>query len=152
MDLVFKLAEQKEEGVEDVTVDEWRQSGVSLFGVCSLFSKRGRPQSRSLISSANSKGGFVAVQPKSDPLPSSASKTSLPLSSASRSLSPTSPSSPSSVLHNTMIMVHPASFSSLDLLLDVNDMQVGMRPRSCFAATVLQRSLWLLLIQRGCRE
>jgi hypothetical protein len=129
MDLVFKLAEQKEEGVEDVTVDEWRQSGVSLFGVCSLFSKRGRPQSRSLISSAGSKGGLVAVQPKSDPVLSSASAPSLPQSSASRSLSPTSPSSPS-VVHNTMIMVHPASFSSLDLLLDVNDMQVRLRPRS----------------------
>jgi hypothetical protein len=27
-----------------------------------------------------------------------------------------------------MIMVHPASFSSLDLLLDVNDMQVRTMP------------------------
>ena len=34
------------------------------------------------------------------------------------------------MVHNTMIMVHPASFSSLDLLLDVNDMQVRLRPRS----------------------
>ena len=82
MDLVFRLAEQKEEGVEDVTVDEWRQSGVSLFGVCSLFSKRGRPPPRPLISASSGKG-LIASLPKVDsaPLPSA--------SSASRPLSPT---------------------------------------------------------------
>jgi hypothetical protein len=122
MDLVFKLAEQKEEGVEDVTVDEWRQSGVSLFGVCSLFSKRSRPPPRPLISASNTKGGLNAAFPKADSLPATAPLPSV--SSTGRPLSPTSPTSSSSLQHSTVIMVHPASFSSLDLLLDVNDMQV----------------------------
>ena len=123
MEFVFKLAEQKEEGVEDVTVDEWRQSGVSLFGVCSLFSKRARPPPRPLISASKGKGAPAASLSKTDTFPASA-----PFQSASRSLSPTSPSSPAPVQHSTMIMVHPASFSSLDLLLDVNDMQVRTVP------------------------
>jgi hypothetical protein len=121
MDLVFKLAKQEEEGVEDVTVDEWRQSGVSLFGVCSLFSKRKRPPPRLLISTSNGKGVGGVLPPKVDSSPA----TELPHStSTSGSLCPMLPSSPSSVQYSAIIMVHPASFSSLDLLLDVNDMQV----------------------------
>ena len=132
MELVFKLAEQKEEGVEDVTVDEWRQSGVSLFGVCSLFSKRGRPPPRPLISAHKGKGGSNAdTLPASNLLPS--------VSSAPGSLSPTLSSAPASVQHSTMILVHPASFSSLDLLLDVNDMQVPTQSRSCRSIVTSER-------------
>jgi hypothetical protein len=122
MDLVFKLAEQKEEGVEDVTVDEWRQSGVSLFGVCSLFSKRRRPPPRPLIQASKGKGAPLAPLPKADVPPASAPL--LPQLSEPRSPSPSSHSLPALQQHTATIMVHPASFSSLDLLLDVNDMQV----------------------------
>jgi hypothetical protein len=125
MDLVSKVAEQKEYGVEDVTVDEWRQSGVSLFGVCSLFSKRRRPPPRPLIQASKGKGGPLAPLPKADMPPLS---TSLPSDSAEpRSLSPSSQYLPAPLQHTATIMVHPASFSSLDLLLDVNDMQVPSR-------------------------